>query len=233
MKNIKKIALLFILFIISGCSVNYNLTLNEDMTVSEKVVASEKTKRMEAYTRMKGDQAVSYLYNIYKLEGINYSIITREKNDTTYSTVTTSYSDINEYASNFHSDVFKNVNVTKDGNNVYFEATQSELLSNSGNYNLLYDDITVYIKIPFKVIDSNADEVNKNTYIWKIKKSDTYKTIKFSYKNQTKVDSLNVNINKKTYNINYGIIILISTIVIIGLFILFIYIKNKKNNAMS
>lgn len=233
MKKIRKFALIVIIFFLSGCSVKYTLTINEDMTVSEKIVALEKTKRMEAYTRMKGDQAVSYLYNTYKIDGINYSIVTSEKKDMTYSTVTTSYSDINEYASNFHSDVFKNVDVTKDGNNITFKTNQSELLSNDGNYTLLYDDITIYVRIPFKVIYSNADEVNKNTYIWKIKKKDSkYKTIEFTYQNQVKENSINVNINKKNYNINYGIIILLSTIVILGLLVLFIYIKNKKNNIV-
>ena len=80
------------------------------------------------------------------------------------------------------SDVFDNVNVTKDGNIITFSAEQKELLSSDTNYSLLYDDITVNITIPFEVISNNADKVNGNTYTWNIKKDSDYKTIEFSYK---------------------------------------------------
>ena len=57
MKKIKIFIFLCLILLLSGCSVEYDLTLNDDFTVSEKVVATEKTKRMEALTKPKGKQA--------------------------------------------------------------------------------------------------------------------------------------------------------------------------------
>ncbi len=229
MKKLKIFIFLCLVLLLSGCSVEYDLTLNDDFTVSEKVVATEKTKRMEALTKQKGKQAVNYLYNMFKRNGEDITLTSR---DDDYNTYATSHDDINYYASKFSSDVFDNVNVTKDGNIITFSTKQKELLSSDTNYSLLYDDITVNVTIPFEVISNNADKVNGNTYTWNIKKDSDYKTIEFSYKEGNKKDEVNINVNNETYNIHYGVIIVIGLVIIIGSIVLFVYIKNKKNNVI-
>ena len=232
MKKIKIFIFLCLVLLLSGCSVEYDLTLNDDLTVSEKVVATEKTKRMEALTKQKGKQAVNYLYDMFKRNGEDITLTSREDDYNTYATVITSHEDINDYASKFSSDVFDNVNVTKDGNIITFSAEQKELLSSDTNYSLLYDDITVNITIPFEVTSNNADKVNGNTYTWNIKKDSDYKTIEFSYKEGNKKDEVNINVNNETYNIHYGVVIAVGLVIIIGSIVLFVYIKNKKNNVV-
>ena len=232
MKKIKIFIFLCLVLLLSGCSVEYDLTLNDDLTVSEKVVATEKTKRMEALTKQKGKQAVNYLYDMFKRNGEDITLTSREDDYNTYATVITSHEDINDYASKFSSDVFDNVNVTKDGNIITFSAEQKELLSSDTNYSLLYDDITVNITIPFEVTSNNADKVNGNTYTWNIKKDSDYKTIEFSYKEGNKKDEININVNNETYNIHYGVVIAVGLVIIIGSIVLFVYIKNKKNNVV-
>ena len=232
MKKLKTFIFLCLVLLLSGCSVEYDLTLNDDFTVSEKVVATEKTKRMEALTKQKGKQAVNYLYDMFKRNSEDITLTSREDDYNTYATVITSHEDINDYASKFSSDVFDNVNVTKDGNIITFSAEQKELLSSDTNYSLLYDDITVNITIPFEVTSNNADKVNGNTYTWNIKKDSDYKTIEFSYKEGNKKDEVNINVNNETYNIHYGVIIVIGLVIIIGSIVLFVYIKNKKNNVV-
>lgn len=232
MKKIKIFIFLCLVLLLSGCSVEYDLTLNDDLTVSEKVVATEKTKRMEALTKQKGKQAINYLYDMFKRNGEDITLTSREDDYNTYGTAITSHEDINDYASKFSSDVFDNVNITKNGNIITFSAQQKELLSSDTNYSLLYDDITVNITIPFKVTSNNADKVNGNTYTWNIKKENDYRTIEFSYKEGNKNDEVNINVNNETYNIHYGVIILISFVIIIGSIVLFVYIKNKKNNVV-
>ena len=187
---------------------------------------------MEALTKQKGKQAVNYLYDMFKRNGEDITLTSREDNYNTYATAITSHEDINDYASKFSSDVFDNVNVTKDGNIITFSATQKELLSSDENYSLLYDDITVNITIPFEVTSNNADKVNGNIYTWNITKDADYKTIKFSYKEGNKKDKVNINVNNETYNINYGIILAIVLVIVIGSIVLFVYIKNKKNNVV-
>lgn len=232
MKKIKIFIFLCLVLLLSGCSVEYDLTLNDDLTVSEKVVATEKTKRMEALTKQKGKQAVNYLYDMFKRNGEDITLTSREDDYNTYATAITSHKDINDYASKFSSDVFDNVNVTKDGNIITFSAEQKELLSSDTNYSLLYDDITVNITIPFEVTSNNADKVNGNTYTWNIKKDSDYKTIEFSYKEGNKKDEINISVNNETYNIHYGVIIAVGLVIIIGSIVLFVYIKNKKNNVV-
>ena len=232
MKKIKIFIFLCLILLLSGCSVEYDLTLNDDLTVSEKVVATEKTKRMEALTKQKGKQAVNYLYDMFKRNGEDITLTSREDEYNTYATAITFHEDINDYASKFSSDVFDNVNVTKDGNIITFSAKQKELLSSDTNYSLLYDDITVNITIPFEVTSNNADKVNGNTYTWNIKKDSDYKTIEFSYKEGNKKDEVNINVNNETYNIHYGVVIAVGLVIIIGSIVLFVYIKNKKNNVV-
>ena len=232
MKKLKIFIFLCLVLLLSGCSVEYDLTLNDDFTVSEKVVAIEKTKRMEALTKQKGKQAVNYLYNMFKRNGEDITLTSRDDDYNTYATAIISHDDINDYASKFSSDVFDNINVTKDGNIITLSTTQKELLSSDTNYSLLYDDITVNITIPFEVTSNNADKVNGNTYTWNIKKDSDYKTIEFSYKEGNKKDEVNINVNNETYNIHYGVIIVIGLVIIIGSIVLFVYIKNKKNNVV-
>ena len=74
MKKIKIFMFLFSILLLSGCTVEYDLTLNDDLTVNEKVVATEKTKRMESYTRQKDKQAVNYLFDMYKRPNEDISI---------------------------------------------------------------------------------------------------------------------------------------------------------------
>lgn len=232
MKKLRLFIFLLLIILMSGCSVEYDLTLNEDMTVNEKIIAIEKTKRMEALTKQKGKQAINYLYDMFKRNGEDFNLTSREDEYNTYATAITSHDDINDYSEKFYSDVFKEVNITKENNITNFKAIQTELLSSDSNYSLLYNDITINITIPFKVVSNNADKIRGNTYTWNINKSEDYKTIEFSYKEGNKEDKININVNDETYNIPYGIIISISFIIIIGFIILFVYIKNKKNNVI-
>ena len=50
MKKIKRLLILLIVVLLSGCSVKYDLTINEDLTVNEKVIAKEYTNRMKTNT---------------------------------------------------------------------------------------------------------------------------------------------------------------------------------------
>lgn len=232
MKKLKMFIIFILIFVFSGCSVEYNLIVNEDNTINEKVIAQEKTKRMESLTRLKGKQAVSYLYDMFKKDDQNVKISSREDEYNTYATTITSYNDITEYASKFNSDVFDKVKIEKEDDKISFTAVQSNLLGGNSSYSLVYDDITINITIPYEVIDNNADEIKGNVYIWRIDKSEEYKTIKISYKEGNQKDKINVKLNDKTYNIGYGIAIVGIMVLIIGLIVLFVYIKNKKNNVV-
>ncbi|MBQ9024069.1 MAG: hypothetical protein IJ105_02470 [Bacilli bacterium] len=231
MEHLKKITILLLIIISTGCSVEYNLTINEDYSISEKVTALENTKKMESITRSKGEQSVTYLYNMFKRDNENINFTSNESSDNTSATATTTHNSIEEYSSKFKSDVFNKVNVTKNNGIVSLTTTQTTPLSDNDSYSLIYDDITIKIYVPFKVLENNADETSGDTYIWKIKKNDELKTIKLTYDENSKKNNVNIKINNKTFSINYVIITISGIILVIAVIVLIVVMKNKKNNT--
>ena len=232
MSKIKKILFLCLIFILSGCSVEYNLTINEDGSISEKVVAQEITNRMESSTRLKGEQAVNYLFNMFKRSDSNIKLASKNDDLNTYATVTNSLKSLEEYQNNFTSDVFDSVEIENDNGLVTIIFKQTQKLGGNSSRELIYDDITVNITIPYVVKKHNASKVDGNTYTWEIKKNQNLKKIKISYEEGSKKDSINIKINNKTYNINYGLVVISGIIVVLLVIVLVVFIKNKKNNAL-
>ena len=232
MKKIKYVLIAFIIIFLTGCNVEYDLDINEDKSVSEKVIATENTNKMESWTKSKGSQSITYLYNLYKRDGVS-DVKTSVKDKNTTAVVTKSHSNIEEYAQDFSSDIFDEVEVTKKDGVVSFTASQTKMLGGTSSYSPLYDEVIVKIRIPYVVVDNNADSVNRNVYTWNINKNEGLKTINFTYKEDNKVNSLNVKINDKTYNINYGIIVLSGIIVLLLIIFIIVSIKNKKNNVVN
>ncbi len=232
MNKLKKILITFIILITSGCSVEYNLNINEDNSVSETVVASEVTTKMESLTRLKGDTAVNYLFKMFNRNDDLISVTSTSDTYNTYATAKRVYNDIDEYKDSFKSDLFSNINVSKSDNTVMIYAKQKTKLTNDSSYSLIYDDVHIKIKISYKVIENNADEVIGDTYIWNLSKNDDLKTVKISYLDNNKNNNMNIKINNKIYSISYYITIIGLLALIIIFIIIIVYRKNKKNNIV-
>lgn len=231
MKNIRRVILICSLFILTGCSIEYNLSINEDLSVKEKIIASEETNRMEAMTKSKGDNAVNYIYDMFKRNDERVSLSSRNQSKKTYTTAVKSHKDIESYSKDFKSDVFQKVNIKKENDIVTFTANQTKPLGNNQSYSLIYDDITLTMYIPFKVIENNADTVSGNTYIWKIKNDGKLKYIKIKYNEGMKKNAFNLKINNKVLNIDYAIIGISGIILVLLIIFIVVAIKNKKNNS--
>ena len=231
MKKIKLILFICMIFVLTGCSLEYNLTINEDNSINEKVVASEKTNKMKTLTRLNEDESVNYLFNMFKRNNEKINISSKSESGLTTATATTNHESIEDYSNKFTSDVFEKAIVTKNDGIVTLTINQSEMLSKSSSNSLIYDDIKVNIIVPFKVIDHNADKTHGDTYTWQINKDEDLKNIKISYDENKMRNSLNLKLNEKTYNINYGIIVISVIIVLLLISLLVVYKKNKKNNS--
>lgn len=232
MKRIKLVIICFLILLTSGCTVDYNLKINEDLSVNETVQAKESTKRMNSKTNLKGEEAVKYLYEMFKRDNENINLSSKEENNETVATASTSHTSLEKYTSVFTSDIFKDVSVTQKGHELTLIAVQTKLIGNNELRNLVYDELNVNIDVPFNVLESNADEKNGNIYTWNIKESDTPKTIKITFDTKKKKDSANISIGNEVLNIKYeyiGIGILIA--LILGI-VIFVAIKNKKNNSV-
>ncbi len=220
-----------LLLFTSGCSIDYNLTINEDSSINENIIASEQTDRMEARTKLKGEQAINYLYNMF-VPNDEYSLDYKEENNTTEATVSYVYENIDEYISKFSSDVFDKINIAKDNDKITIYANQKQKLGGYGSSSLIYDEINVNIKIPFDVINSNADNVKGNVYTWNINKDSEVKTIEITYKDKSIKNKATVSINDKKYNFSYEYLILGVGVVLILSIVIFVMINNKKNNVV-
>lgn len=231
-KNIKLLILLAFVFLVSGCSVKYNLTINEDSSINEEVIASENTNRLEAKTRLKGEQAFNYLYNMFKRhdEDINTNYST--KNAITYGTARVIHKDIYDFASKFSSDIFERVEVLKNDDEITITTTQKDKLGSGSVTSYVYDDIEINISIPFKVIENNADSISKNTYTWNIKKNEKEKIIKIVYRDNEFPNQANIKINNNKYNLKYEYFIIGGIVLIILSIVIYVFIKGKKNNVL-
>ena len=232
MKRIRNIIVILTLFLLSGCSIEYNLTINSDFSVNEKVVAKENTNRMKNNTGLKEENAVTYLYDIYKRDGYKTSISTISSEGNTISTVMGSYKTLDDYVDNFSTDIVNEANLTKKGNIVTLTFEQDDVLSSSDSRGLIYDEITVNIKLPFKVISNNADSHKKDVYTWNIKKDEKPKKIIISYDETINKTKKTFNIGAFKFSVRTEIIAITTLFLIAGFIAIVVYRNNKKNNKM-
>ena len=232
MKNIKKIIFFSFILFLTGCSVDYKLTINKDSTINEKVVAKENTNRMKSKTNLDEKQSVTFLTNIYNRNKLDIKTSTKSDNYNTEVTAFLSYDSIEKYRDNFSSDVIKKVKVNRDGDIVTLIAKQNVKLDSNASRSLIYDDITVQIEVPFVVIDNNADQVDGNIYTWYIKKDKDIKTIRIKYKDKEIKNSIKINVKNKDINIKYEVIFSAVIVLFLGFIFIILNYKNKKNNRI-
>ena len=232
MKNIKKIIFFSFILFLTGCSVDYKLTINKDSTINEKVVAKENTNRMKSKTNLDEKQSVTFLTNIYNRNKLDIKTSTKSDNYNTEVTAFLSYDSIEKYRDNFSSDVIKKVKVNRDGDIVTLIAKQNVKLDSNASRSLIYDDITVQIEVPFVVIDNNADQVDGNIYTWYIKKDKDVKTIRIKYKDKEIKNSIKINVKNKDINIKYEVIFSAVIVLFLGFIFIILNYKNKKNNRI-
>ena len=235
MKYIKKILIiLFLVIMISGCKVDYQLSINKDLSVSEKVVVSENTNRMKSRTNLDVDQSVNYLYKIYKNDSMkndDYAITAR--GSTTEVTVNNNYKDISDFSSYFSNELFENISENHSKNDIIIDFEQNDLIDSKATNRYIYDEIDVTIELPFEVIKHNADLVDGNKYTWHIySNTKKYKRIFLEFNGEKLKNNVSFSFGKSVININYIFIIIGFLIVIIGIIFGFLYVNNKKNNKI-
>lgn len=220
----KKILILLILIITAtGCEAQYNLTITKD-TMEESVdflYANNKDNQKIINKYLKNNYMAYYdmdnrTTNNYKLEeikdndkiGINFNY--------TYNKNTLQKSSLLDmcYYQKTVTKTDDEIILTTDGKTTCFYKDNEKLL----------DKLTINIKTDLKVKENNADKVKNNVYTWIIDNNNF----------QNKPINMVIDL-KNTNGLSFGQIALLSllTIVIISIIILlYIYIKNHKNNKL-
>ena len=218
---VRKILLIICLvFLLTGCDVTYNLTINNDETFDEKVILSF-LKQDVSY-----ENVVSYLQdkvpisnNQYEMKSYNTQIY--EGNN--YYDLVYDYShDFNNFRNTLFVDsCYNDSKITRTDDKITIRSGKGFRCLNPDN-GLITNNVKINITTKLEVLDNNADEVNGNTYTWNI--------------NSNNVQNKEVNITLKRkvqssqININYILFGIIGCVLLVGGLYLFVRYNSKKIN---
>ncbi len=223
----KKICgLVLLIFLLSGCSASYNITIDNNNEFEENLyVFSETDKEVENIKKYKMPVLVDAndstgSETIEKVDGYKYYDISKEPN---YINLFTTFKNKEYSNSNIIRSCFKYFNFALDEDNYY-------IISTSRGFTCIdkYPDlsnVTISIKLPNSVIDVNTENINGDTYTWNINRSNAKNTsIYLKYKPK----EINSNGSKEEKNELFYVLILLGVLVV--LLIIFIISKKRKLN---
>lgn len=226
----KKIIIIIILSLCCfGCKAKYQLTINEDLSVLEEIVGLESDSFYENYPKSTKSRVIDFIIETKKdyLNEVGYSKKNIIEDELTGAKVNKKFTTLEEYFEKSKAYTqFYDSWVHKIENGIVTIDLQNQLLRNENSIErYLIDECDVIITLPFKVIRSNADSIDKktNTYTWNLN-DQTQKKI------YLKFDSQQFYVYKESKYTKYGIIIAFVILIIIISYL--IYKKNKKNNKI-
>lgn len=162
----KKIYLILALLLLSGCSINYNLSISDDGIFKETITGTVADKELDN-SNSTSENIYSYSFNnatplINEKGTYNKNIIDKNK----YKEFTYTYIYDNNYKSS-------NILNTCFSHMIYDESEDYYNIDLYGPFKCLYTDkINVSVTSKYAVTESNADKVDNNTYTWIIKDKD-------------------------------------------------------------
>ena len=222
MNYIKLIVMLFLLFLITGCTVNYNLTIDNDYKEYINIntnINNEIPLYFEDMDNLSEETD--------KLDGYKYY---SKSNNNGYTT----------YTATFDFDTFSKVTSCK----LLFD--KCELIRVDGGHTVLstttgtsifytypeMDAINITITVTGEVYNNNADSVVNNTYVWKLTKDNASdKKIYLEFKGSTKTNNNTTKEKTEEEKTKENIIYLgVLLVVLIGLLFVIIMIRKNKYN---
>lgn len=224
----RKFVFIFLIIILcSGCRAEYNLTINDDLSVEENVLATEDSAFFEEYEKSSIGRVVGFILEPY-LNTLNENKYTTNSYITSGRsgvTISKRFNSIEEYANStiFASQYTDKVNYNKDGNNITLSVKGRFSKADQDQTRFPIEEAAISIRLPFKVIDHNADKVDDDVYTWLFDKNDTEeRDIKITF------DGSKVH---KPFNYWYIGIVIGIIILLIILFMVYNKIKIKRTNV--
>ena len=203
MKKIKIFLIVFITFLVTGCSSNYDLNLDTESIDEKLTLTMSKKAYEENYNTITANKSVfddnSAFYDIEVINNIDKFLVTYSH----------SYN---------HEDYFNSLNLNSCFNEINHNVNGSvETISLTGFKCLQGDNLRVIVDSKYKIYNSNAHIVNGNKNIWDIDE-DNKDNINISFI---------VDYNKTYFNKD-----LITSIVLIVVLICLIAILFKRNRKV-
>jgi hypothetical protein len=224
-------------FTITGCTIDYNLTINSDKQVEEttKIINSNEMILLH-------NESV----NLFLTEQINthkqidifrrYVFGKHLGKDSSYISIKRTYGTLKDYiTSPTFNHLFENATITETEEYVSFQTTGEYYYNNvygeQSEPDFYVGDINIQIRFHNKIIDSNADEIDEksNTLKWKITDKNLEKSIYFKVSNEKRYDIIVIDYIMKNQS---TIIISLSILVVIMIISLYVYVNFRKNNTI-
>lgn len=226
---------LFLLIIISlfltGCKVEYNLTLDDKLNLLEDInVISSNEKDKESLANFSYNipiDATADDYDVFekKIETLKYYNIDKnnDKMKINYKYNNTKYDEYNN--SMLVNMAYEYISVSKINDKELTLSTSKEFML-FNDYDTL-EEVKITIETNYKVLSNNADEVNRHKYIWHLTRDNAYgKGIYL--KVDTSIEELTF--FEKLLRGDYFNTFTISLFILIIGSIIYIFLKNKSNN---
>lgn len=221
----KKKFILFILcfFLVTGCDVKYDLIIDND-TFDETVTMSF-LKSQTTY-----DDVSIYLENktpiSYNSSGVYYDSKI-EESDNYYDLIYNYKHDFNEFRqSYFVTNCYPNFSIQSNDKQIIL-SSGSQFMCFAGDDGLKADNVEINITTKLKVLDNNADEVNDNTYTWRINNSNyENKPIEMTLEKAFQIED----VIPQSEASNLFLIITIAVFLVALVVVAFVKYKAKKNN---
>ncbi len=216
----RKLILLFVsVFVLTGCSVQYDLEIDKD-TISEDMKVSILNTETDRNTFL---NQVNIPMKVYSDKNEYYDV-KNDDNDGNFNVVYSYKHDFSNYENSTFLNKCYQSHVIKNSNDYISISTDEKF-----NCIILEDDlfaspVTINITTKLKVISNNADKVSGDTYTWIIDESNYLnKPINIEMKIPSDKTAL-VSQTKNTF------IMILAFAIPILLIVLLVYIKNKRRN---
>ena len=225
MKKIKILFLVFALWLLSGCSIQYNLNF-EDSSFKEniKVTLAGADYRNDKITNLKDFNLLAISKGLEQKE---YEKEFSDSDNQFLASYTYEYRIEDFNKNNILNQCYDSFSLLEE-NNYYLLSTGKQFDCLSIEYQTVHN-YEINITTNHKVLEHNADKVNNGKYTWIIKNDDnkvsTQKPIMIKFSKEIKEGILDNNISM--------ILIAFATVLLIGgIIFLIAYNRNKKSNKL-
>ena len=216
----KKILILFCLLFLTGCSVNYEITLKNN-GIKERLTIIENDQSLFDVRNDAGWTLRETFEMLINGEDDEFSV-----QDYSIKSLNTDTQLGVEYYSDASNTLINSSAINQCYTNPTIEVNDNIITFSSGNEFTCYDyydnleTISVVLNTDYKVISSNAEVIEGNKYIWNITK-DGNKNIEISYEQDTSKNSIITTI-----------IMIVALVGLVSVVSYYIYSKYKKENRI-
>ncbi len=234
----KKVLLVLSILFLTGCSVDYNMTVTNKGEVREKFYVYVDNSKILKTSSSIDEYLDTYVTSYRKKQGNEkFSIKAKQRKNDSYFLVSRKYKTLEEYVvSNSFRSMFNSASVERNGKYTTFLTSKNAYLESIKNDDLIsdaykYESFKINIRFYNEVIDSNAAEVDKknNIYTWYVKEDNEDSYIYFKIGPKVRYDAMLLDFVDN----HLAAIITVSSIVAVILGAMsYLVIKSKKNNEV-